>query len=368
MKRLEGLLTLCSGVVMLLSGVASAQDVVTYRCTTDSLDPQQAELRLKWARRCALQVNIVSPSRGWDTQEESNNNAGNLIEYIEDSNATNPSGTNRYAPHSSDFEINGSYVGNLYRTPTAINQFTETYPQGTFKVWEGTTSRKRPRPLYPSFGNTPRLSDTGNVLIYPHPTLQTCDLYSDPNGINRVSTFYINVYCEASCYTPEQRVLFSDGEEAIVDAFNKRRTDLVTLDPNSTLDNIHLRDGKLRNYTVEARDAEHPIIELVTASGGSLRVTTEHPVLDGEGRLVQAQDLKVGHELVKADGTRDTIVEVRQAKHYGKVYNLRPETSDLVSNLLVAQGYVVGSSTFQNDDVGYINSILLHRVPENLIP
>jgi hypothetical protein len=35
----------------------------------------------------------------------------------------------------------------------------------------------------------------------------------------------------------------------------------------------------------------------------------------------------------------------------------------------VAEGYLVGSSLFQNDEVGYINRIILNKsIPSNLIP
>jgi hypothetical protein len=98
-------------------------------------------------------------------------------------------------------------------------------------------------------------------------------------------------------------------------------------------------------------------------------VTNEHPMVTGEGRLVQAQKLKVGEELLKADGTPDAIVSIEKTTHQGKVYNIKPESREQVANILIAQGYLVGSARFQNDDVDYMNRVLLFRgVPENVMP
>ncbi|MFE8602494.1 hypothetical protein [Archangium violaceum] len=68
-----------------------------------------------------------------------------------------------------------------------------------------------------------------------------------------------------------------------------------------------------------------------------------------------AQTLKVGDALLKADGTQDPIVDIQRTQYFGKVYNLRPDSSARISNVLVAKGYLVGSSLFQNDEVGYFN-------------
>ena len=77
----------------------------------------------------------------------------------------------------------------------------------------------------------------------------------------------------------------------------------------------------------------------------------------------------MGDELVRADGSLDPIVKIDRTIHEGKVYNLRPVSEDHVSNVLVAQGFLVGSSRFQNDDVEYMNRVILYTsVPQQTIP
>ncbi|MDY7232919.1 Hint domain-containing protein [Hyalangium rubrum] len=309
----------------------------------------------------------MSPAQGFDTGIPSSNNAGNLMEYIEADLGANWSGQNCYTGQADAYEVNSSFVNKIYLSGIT-NQFTDG---AGFKSWLRPATRKKPRPLYPTFGSQYDIYSPSNLQLFPHPTLADCRLYLDRNGTQPATahSFYINGYCEASCYTPDQALLFTDGYKPILEALEDRREDLVTLTPDSSLDNIQLQQNKTYSYTAEFRDSTHPIIELRTASGGLLRVTTEHAVLNSQGRIVQAQTLKEGDELLKADGTPDPITSVERTTYFGKVYNLRPVSTDLVSNIVIAEGYLVGSSSYQNDDVGYINRIIMHKqVPPELIP
>ncbi|ADO73527.1 uncharacterized protein STAUR_5765 [Stigmatella aurantiaca DW4/3-1] len=352
---------------LMLPAVASAQPVLQQRCALDNLDAATAETRVHWARRCALLEHVINPNLGYDTGMASANNAGNLTDYAEDNLANNGSGQNRYIGQSDAYEVNTSFVGKIY-----LSGITNQYTDGAgFKSWLRPANRKKVRPLYPTFGSLGDVYNPSNVQLFPHPSLLDCRLYLDMNGTQPATgySFFVNGYCESSCYTPEQKVLFSDGYAPILDALNARREDLITLTPDSSLDAIQLQQTRTYSYTAEFRDSEHPIIEVRTASGGLLRVTTEHAIVNSQGRMVQAQTLHAGDELLKLDGTPDPIVSVEKTTHFGKVYNLRPASDDLVSNILVAEGYLVGSSTYQNDEVGYINRIILHKqLPEELIP
>jgi hypothetical protein len=181
--------------------------------------------------------------------------------------------------------------------------------------------------------------------------------------------FYVVAYCESSCYAPDQSLRFSDGDVNIAAAMKAKRDDLVTLTADATLDDLATQTSRVFSYTTEIRDAENVIYKLTTASGGSLSVTNEHPIITGFGRLVQAQKLALGDELVRADGTPDPIIKIEKSTQFGKVYNIKPVSAEPVANILIAQGYLVGSARFQNDDLRYINRILLFRgVPDDVMP
>ncbi|WP_169796452.1 Hint domain-containing protein [Chondromyces crocatus] len=263
-------------------------------------------------------------------------------------------GTSRY--------INTTFRTTLFDELGGTSQTTDAL---MFFKWTKVPAKKRARPLYPTFGSNPNVS-LGKTLK-PNAGLTNCNLYDD-KGV-ATSTFYVNGYCESSCYTPEQEVLFPDGYQRIDVAVDALRPTMITLTPDATLDDLQFMESPVDSYTAELRDTDHVIFEIVAESGGRLRLTDQHPVILGDGKLVQARALKVGDTLLREDGALDPITSVEVRDHHGKVYNLRPKTTDRVSNLLIAQGYVVGSSRYQNDDIGYVNrTILTEHIPEALIP
>jgi hypothetical protein len=351
-----------------MAGPAQSQPILTQRCNADNLDPTAAEARLTWARRCALTQHVGNINAWFDTFIPASNGGGNLKEYTEDDTATNFWGQNSFIGQINSFEVNYTGTTNLYLSgPTS--QFTDAL---NYFRWERPIARKRARPLYPTYGSQADINSASNVQLYASTNPTDCTFYLNAARTIPAPTstysYYVNGFCESSCYAPDQRILFPEGEAAIVDAVAAMKPRVMTLTPGSSLESFSLQSSPTHSYTAEFRDTKHPIIELTMESGGMLRVTTEHPMVNSEGRLVAAQTLKAGDELVRKDGSFDTIVSAVRKEHFGKVYNLRPETDDRISNILVAEGYLVGSSLFQNDDVGYINRIILHSVPSTLIP
>jgi hypothetical protein len=362
MKHIWGVFVVLAVVVALPVEEAAAQPILLQRCNADNLDPVAATARIEWARKCALLTRVGNPNNWFDTGMPALN-GGNLVDYLEADAATNPNGLGTFSGPNYGFEVNYAFTNTLFLSG-GTSQTTEA---NGYRKWFRDATRKRPRPLYPTFGSTASLLDATNVQLKPGANPDDCRLFNSQGAAT--SVYYVNGYCEASCYAPEQKLQFEGGEESIVDALANRREDLITLAPDATLDNVRLMRNQTFAYTAETRDTKHVIFEISTESGGKLRVTDEHPVINGEGRMVAAKTLKVGEELVRKDGTFDSIVSIVKTEHFGKVYNLQPVSQDLVSNVLIAEGFLVGSSRFQNDDVAYMNRVILYRgVPAAVIP
>jgi hypothetical protein len=355
-----------AAALTILPATALAEPQQEWRCTTDSLAPSQAIQRLEWARKCGLTTNSNGPNSYFTSTKAYELSGGTFVgarDYAEVNHSR------AYTGNLNAWNVNYYYGYARYDTTPLYTVVSEpSGPTMNYFKWSHTTQRVRP--LYPSFENTQVAG--GGTQLYPHPTLADCRLYTDKNGLSPVpvgSSFYVIAYCESSCYTPDQNLEFSTGQVNIVDAMKQQRDDVVTLSKDATLDNITTKVDNVYSYTSEIRDGEHIIFELSTASGGSLRVTNEHPVLTSEGMLVKAEKLVVGDELLKADGTPDPIVSVTKSTHFGKVYNIKPTSREQVSNILIAQGFLVGSARFQNDDVEYMNRVLLYRgVPDKSLP
>jgi hypothetical protein len=335
-----------------------------WRCNTDSLDPTQALARLEWARKCGLTTNTGGAGSSIVGSKAFDQTFQWARDYVEINTSRAFSGGIQ------SYNVNYHYASARYETTPLYTVFTETSgPTNGYLKWSNTT--ERPRPLYPTFQSQAGFG-AGLQLI---PRDSTSCLFNQKDATTGVLTpytgtvFYMAAHCVSSCYTPDQNLLFSEGEVNIVEALKANRNDLITLAPDATLDNLTTQTSSVYSYISELRDSEHLIYELNTASGGKLRVTNEHPVITSEGRLVTADKLSVGDELVRADGSPDRIVSVMRSTHFGKVYNIKPTSTNQVSNILIAQGFLVGSSRFQNEDVKYMNRILLFPgIPEDKLP
>jgi hypothetical protein len=342
---------------------AAAEPAQEFRCASDSLDPTAALQRIEWARKCGLLGNTGGANSWVNSNKAFDTTFAWAKEYIE----VNPN--RAFTGNLNAYNVNYYYSTAKWEATPMYTVAQETLgPTAAFWKWTGITAR--PRPMYPSFENTP-VAGSGTQL-FPHPTLADCNLYTDHSGsaaAKWTTDRYVIAYCESSCYTPDQSLSFSTGEVNIVDAMKARRDDVVTLASDATLDRPATQVSRVYSYTTEIRDAEHIIYKLTTQSGGKLSVTNEHPIVIGNGSLVQAQKLRVGDELLKADGTPDAVARIEKTTYFGKVYNIKPMSRELVANILVAQGYLVGSARFQNDYVDYMNRVLLFRgVPDGVMP
>ncbi|MFL5354648.1 PPC domain-containing protein [Archangium sp.] len=149
------------------------------QCGNDGLNSQEAEARVEWARRCAL--NKLSTAQGYDV--------GGVTEYQEVDPGFNPSGQSSFVGDIMSFEVNSTYSYWLY-TATPYTQVVDPY--GFYK-W--TSGSKRQYPYYPLFNSGPYSSGT---QLYPHPQLADCNLYTDRSGYNVASTFYVGAHCNSN--------------------------------------------------------------------------------------------------------------------------------------------------------------------------
>jgi len=179
----------------------------------------------------------------------------------------------------------------------------------------------------------------------------------------------VDALCEAGCYVPDQQIRVGDSAVSVAKAQESGARAVTTLSPGSTIDSMNFMQNTIARWTVDIAPATQTIVTLRMKSGGQLRVTTEHPLVTSDGMMRQAQTLAVGDSLVRDDGEMDAIVSITRNDEYTKVYNLRPTTTDLTSNVLVAQGYLTGSARYQSEYVKYLNRVLFRqKIPSSVIP
>ncbi|PNQ53710.1 cell surface protein, partial [Vibrio agarivorans] len=170
-------------------------------------------------------------------------------------------------------------------------------------------------------------------------------------------------------YTPDQKILFSDGEHAIYDALTKRLTNIVTLSDDANLENLSYQIKDVEAYSESIIETVHNIRVFHTASGNQIKVTDNHPLLVSTGYMLTAENINTGDSLISKDGTFDEITNIEDIKFTGKVYNVMPDTSDNSTNgqIVVAQGFLSGSMYYQNDGADLTGRLLLRsQVPTDL--
>ncbi len=183
--------------------------------------------------------------------------------------------------------------------------------------------------------------------------------------------YKIFAFCASGCYTPEQAILVdpvSNQTMSAVEVYNSKHPQVASVDPSSTLGQVRLKTSLLNHFITDLKETDQTILHFKTLSGGELRVTENHPLVNDSGEMLSADRFLVGNGLVKADGSIDPIVEIVKESYYGKVYNFDSEAEADADRIFVAQGFLNGSLHFQNESVKRINRMILRtNIAEDLI-
>lgn len=165
-------------------------------------------------------------------------------------------------------------------------------------------------------------------------------------------------------YMPEQKLQFGSGFTAIQEAFESKLTEIFSLNDAAVFEDFRLESRRVKSYTRSVPVTTHRILTLITATGGRLRITPCLPLMRGDGVIVEAVTLKVGDSLLRVEGWDDSIVAIEEQSYFGRVYNVQTEAVTLEGQIVVVEGFLSGSSWFQNDGKEYLNRpILRRRIP-----
>jgi hypothetical protein len=166
----------------------------------------------------------------------------------------------------------------------------------------------------------------------------------------------------------DQLTLFGDGYHRISDALEFDRRDIVTLDgERSTLKadgtaDLYLVRSHVERYTRDIlRDARNDLLVITTEEGGTLAVTPEHPLIDGDGKMVRARELRPGDRILHVSGARHTVAAVRESTVDERVYNADVQAAGQTSQVFVVQGYLSGTNRQQRGDLEDINRTLFRE-------
>ncbi|MBH1989020.1 MAG: hypothetical protein I8H75_04950 [Myxococcaceae bacterium] len=157
----------------------------------------------------------------------------------------------------------------------------------------------------------------------------------------------LKTFCIAACYTPDQRLLFGQGYLPIEEALKKNITHIQVLRKGSDWHSPQFDLVPIQSFSRSWKEAWESIRILTMMSGGILKVTQNHPIVTHLGQIKEASLLSKHDRLLKLDGTEDPIESIEDKEYFGRVYNVEPASSEPNENILVAQGYLVGSAGYQ---------------------
>ncbi|MFN7823867.1 MAG: cell surface protein [Pseudobdellovibrionaceae bacterium] len=277
------------------------RDFVARRCSHDSLSIQQAQGRYDWMVKCQDQVPVIKE----------------FLAEFEDVKVANK-------------DKNGSK-----------------------STW---TLNGKGRKLYPTFMN--RATTPEKVWKAPVTKTASCEV---------PETVYIAAVCVASCATPEQEIIAQAkanqklSKVSFIDALTQNYGFVGTLASNSSMAVKQIKKTKVDQWVTELVDSEHQILNFKMKSGGTLRITPNHPLVSAEGAMKIADEFKVGDSLVKLGGQLDEITDIVPEVYFGKVYNVFVKSNALHHNIVVTNGYLNGTAFFQNEGAKNLNKALFRK-------
>ena len=222
---------------------------------------------------------------------------------------------------------------------------TKTYPTGVAMV-------------YPVFGVDTNEDAPPTILKAPRDGEASCDWLQK---IMPGAEIKIIGYCGVGCLTGDQLVEFGEGEAQIGSKDAARAKTVVTLQEGAQLGGLLYRLSPLRQIVSDIEPKKQSLLKFVTASGKSIQVTPNHPLVDQQGRVRRADQFVTGDSLVHSSGELDAISKIEPFEIVGKVYNVKVDSEKIEENIYIAQGFLNGSSKLQNEYVRYLNRQLLRR-------
>lgn len=155
--------------------------------------------------------------------------------------------------------------------------------------------------------------------------------------------------CTGSCFEENAQILSQnlDGRIEWIPARNITSSlRLAALEEKSA---INLPDIRMRAIKSILRSwTSSPIYTFTLDNGNDLRVTSNHPMLLSDGRVVKASTINIGANFKALDGStvRVNAISTDQKEQY--VYNFEVDAAGAMGHIIAAEGVLIGDLAWQN--------------------
>ncbi len=91
-----------------------------------------------------------------------------------------------------------------------------------------------------------------------------------------------------------------------------------------------------------------PLVVISTGHGTQIKLTEGHPVLFATGKIVRADSVVVGDELVTMDGRNTSVLSIQRESSKHDVYNVMTSGNEIYEHILISEGLLMGDRMLQN--------------------
>ena len=184
----------------------------------------------------------------------------------------------------------------------------------------------------------------------------------------------LGAVCSCGCFEPSSQLYVQNAQNQ-----KSAWKNVVELRKNITLyklwslaDDASLSklEQEPRSISYSTHGEEHVPLYFIEVNGTTLGLTSKHGVLLANGQMATAESLKIGQELVSADGKAVAIDNITQHPIDEEVINFLIEEDDhnYNSHLIIArgaenngEGVIVGDLVWQNNLAGELENIKMRQ-------
>jgi hypothetical protein len=155
--------------------------------------------------------------------------------------------------------------------------------------------------------------------------------------------------CTGSCFEENALILtqgFNGTFEWIPASKVTSSSRLGALEEKSAITVPEIRTRAIK--TILRTWTSSPIYTFSLDNGHQLKVTSNHPMLLSEGRVVAAGTIKIGAKFKSLDGSIVQVnnISIEEKEQY--VYNFEVEAAGAMGHIIAAEGVLVGDLAWQN--------------------
>jgi len=181
-------------------------------------------------------------------------------------------------------------------------------------------------------------------------------------AVNIDGVHMIIAICPVGCFEEDTAILSVDegGAHKWMSAKDvTMATKLLGLNVNALLSSPSLDAQSIQRMT--RGDEESDLFVFTLSNGHVLRVTQNHGMVLGDGRVVEARKVLEGDIFVGLDGSDVYIESITREATSADVYNFFLSVSSPQEHIIAAEGVLVGDLAWQSTLASELDSISLRR-------